>query len=109
VNFDVPRQAVIAGLVQFAAVTGALVVAEGIETLAEAATVKRLGVGLGQGYLFGSAATVEAWELVPQTVMERQASPVTLDSKPAWTDNGRPSSHPRRHTRHGSATALPQW
>src|SRR6185312_1640945 len=61
VNFDVPRQAVIAGLVQFAAVTGALVIAEGIETLAEAETVKRLGVGLGQGYLFGRAAAVEAW------------------------------------------------
>jgi EAL domain-containing protein (putative c-di-GMP-specific phosphodiesterase class I) len=65
VNVDVPRQAVIAGLVQFAAVTGALVIAEGIETLAEAETVKRLGVGLGQGYLFGRAATAEAWELAP--------------------------------------------
>jgi EAL domain-containing protein (putative c-di-GMP-specific phosphodiesterase class I) len=63
INFDVSRQAVIAGLVQFAAVTGALVVAEGIETPAEAATVKRLGVNLGQGYLFGRPATIEHWQL----------------------------------------------
>jgi EAL domain-containing protein (putative c-di-GMP-specific phosphodiesterase class I) len=90
VNFDVSRQAVIAGLVQFAAVTGALVIAEGIETIAEAETVKRLGVGLGQGYLFGRAAAIEAWDPVPQTAVERQASRVTSDSMPAWTDNGRP-------------------
>jgi EAL domain-containing protein (putative c-di-GMP-specific phosphodiesterase class I) len=69
VNFDVSRQAVIAGLVQFAAVTGALVIAEGIETIAEAETVKRLGVGLGQGYLFGRAAAIEAWDPVPQTAV----------------------------------------
>jgi EAL domain-containing protein len=100
VNFDLPRQAVIAGLVQFAAVTGALVVAEGIETLAEAETVKRLGVGLGQGYLFGRAATVEAWELGPEKV--------TSDSRPARTDHARASSHPRPHTRHRSARAVPQ-
>ena len=74
VDFDVSRQAVIAGLVQFAAVSGALVVAEGIETRAEAATVKRLGVGLGQGYLFGRAATIEAWDLVAQTAAKRQAT-----------------------------------
>jgi EAL domain-containing protein (putative c-di-GMP-specific phosphodiesterase class I) len=67
VKFDLSRQAVMAGLVQFAAVTGALVIAEGIETIAEAETVKRLGVGLGQGYLFGRAATIEAWDPVPQT------------------------------------------
>jgi EAL domain-containing protein (putative c-di-GMP-specific phosphodiesterase class I) len=63
VNFEVSKQAVIAGLVEFAAVTGAGVIAEGIETIAEAETVKRLGVGFGQGYLFGRAATIDAWEV----------------------------------------------
>src|SRR4029077_277167 len=82
VNFDMPKQAVIAGLVQFAAVTGALVIAEGIETPAEAETVRRLGVGLGQGYLFGRAAAVEAWELAPEKV--------TLDLRPARNHKSRP-------------------
>jgi len=77
VNFDLPRQAVIAGLVQFAAVTGALVIAEGIETIAEAETAKRLGVGLGQGYLFGRAAAIEACDPVPQTTVDRPTSRVT--------------------------------
>ncbi len=80
VNFDVSRQAVIAGLVQFAAVTGALVIAEGIETLAEAETVKRLGVGFAQGYLFGRPATIE--ELKVGTRAEAR--------------DGRPSSRSRR-------------
>jgi EAL domain-containing protein (putative c-di-GMP-specific phosphodiesterase class I) len=77
VNFDVSKQAVIAGLVRFAAVTGALVVAEGIETPAEAATVKRLGVGLGQGYLLGRPATVEAWRVVARP--STQDPPLNLD------------------------------
>ena len=91
VNFDVSRQAVIAGLVQFASVTGALVIAEGIETPAEAATVKRLGVGLGQGYLFGRAAPIDAWNPVRRTAVERQASGGTSDSKSEWTNDRRPS------------------
>jgi EAL domain-containing protein (putative c-di-GMP-specific phosphodiesterase class I) len=61
VDGDVSRQAVIAGLVHFAAVSGALIVAEGIETKAEAATVRRLGVRLGQGYLLGRPEPVEHW------------------------------------------------
>ncbi len=52
-NTDVSRQALIVGLVHFAEVSGALLLAEGIETDAELETVKRLGVTLGQGYLLG--------------------------------------------------------
>jgi EAL domain-containing protein (putative c-di-GMP-specific phosphodiesterase class I) len=61
VNASVSRQAVVVGLVHFAAASGAQILAEGIETLAEKATVRQLGVTLGQGYLLGRPARVEAW------------------------------------------------
>ena len=62
VNADVSRQALIVGFVHFAAVSGALVLAEGIETAAEQQTVHRLGVTLAQGYHLARPAPVEAWE-----------------------------------------------
>ena len=40
-------------MVSFAAETGALLVAEGIETTAELNTVTSLGMAAGQGYLLG--------------------------------------------------------
>ena len=43
----------IAGLVHFAAEVGCDLIGEGIETEAEVATLRRLGVSLGQGYLLG--------------------------------------------------------
>lgn len=61
VDTDVSRAALVVGLVHFAAAAGCLVVAEGIETEAERATVARLGVRLGQGYLLGRPATAETW------------------------------------------------
>jgi EAL domain-containing protein (putative c-di-GMP-specific phosphodiesterase class I) len=65
VNTNVSRQAVVVGLVHFAAVSGAFVLAEGIETPAEQETVQRLGVTLGQGYHLGRPAPVESWPQVP--------------------------------------------
>jgi len=62
VNADVSRQALIVGFVHFAAVSGALVLAEGIETAGEQQTVQRLGVTLAQGYHLARPAPVEAWE-----------------------------------------------
>lgn len=61
VNADVSRQAVIVGLVHFAAMAGSLVLAEGVETEAEHETVKRLGVTLGQGHYFARPARVDQW------------------------------------------------
>jgi len=61
VNANVSRQAVVVGLVHFAAVSGACVLAEGIETEAEQETVQRLGVTLGQGYHLGRPAPAESW------------------------------------------------
>jgi PAS domain S-box-containing protein len=53
VDGDLTRQAMIAGLAQFAGRTASLVIAEGIEEPAELAMLRELGVPLGQGYLLG--------------------------------------------------------
>ena len=51
VDHDPAREALTRSLVAFASDIGAALVAEGIETPAELATLRRLGVGYGQGYL----------------------------------------------------------
>ncbi len=57
---DAARQALVAGMVHFARQTETELIAEGIETEAEAAVVRRLGVQLGQGYLFGRPARLDS-------------------------------------------------
>lgn len=57
-NADLSRQALIVGLVHFADVSGAQVLAEGLETDAEQETVQRLGVTLAQGFLLGRPASI---------------------------------------------------
>ncbi len=53
VDADPSRRALIAGFVHFARDAGFVLVAEGIETPAELACLRTLGVHLGQGYLLG--------------------------------------------------------
>ena len=60
IDTDVARQAMATALVSFAAKSGITVVAEGIETEAELATLISLGVTTGQGYFVGRAAAA-AW------------------------------------------------
>lgn len=55
---DPVLQVVARSLVDLARATGAQVVAEGVETEAEAAALLKVGVGLGQGWLFDRATTV---------------------------------------------------
>ena len=55
IDSDPARQALAAGLRHFAALTGTTLIAEGVETLAEAMTVRHLGVELAQGFLFDRA------------------------------------------------------
>lgn len=50
---------VVHSLVDLARATGAQVVAEGVETEADATTLTTLGAGLGQGWHFGRATTTE--------------------------------------------------
>ncbi|MEW1805921.1 EAL domain-containing protein [Pseudarthrobacter sp. NPDC080039] len=53
-----PRQRALgAAMVQFAQETGATIVAEGIETEADLATARGLGIHAGQGYLLGHPTT----------------------------------------------------
>lgn len=58
------RQAMVAGMCHFAAQSGTTLIAEGIETEAEAETLRHLGVPLGegqmlaQGYLFGRPSSL---------------------------------------------------
>ncbi|HEY5436434.1 MAG TPA: EAL domain-containing protein, partial [Candidatus Limnocylindrales bacterium] len=58
VDRDLTRQAMIAGLSQFAARAGCEVIAEGIEDPAELQMLRELGVQLGQGYLLGRPEAV---------------------------------------------------
>jgi EAL domain-containing protein (putative c-di-GMP-specific phosphodiesterase class I) len=105
VNADVSRQAVIVGLVHFAAMSGALVLAEGIETSAEQETVQRLGVTLGQGYHLGRPAPVEDHVLFapPESPIPKDPDHVDAARRQRWTNPERPKraarqivSRPRR-------------
>ena len=53
IDTQVRHQSLAAALLTFASGTSASIVAEGIETAAELATLKRLGVPYGQGYYLG--------------------------------------------------------
>jgi PAS domain S-box-containing protein len=56
IGADPARQALVAGMVYFAGQTGATLIAEGVETEAEAHALATLGVPLGQGYHLGRPA-----------------------------------------------------
>jgi PAS domain S-box-containing protein len=62
IDTDPARQALVAGLVHFAARLEFSLLAEGVETAAEQTTLLALGVSRAQGYLFG--APVSAADLV---------------------------------------------
>jgi PAS domain S-box-containing protein len=53
VHRDPAREALVAGMVHFAAASGCELIAEGIEIEPERAALMRLGVTLGQGFLLG--------------------------------------------------------
>ena len=56
VDTDIAKQALVTAMVGFAGATSARLVAEGVEEAAEAETLRALGVGFAQGYLFGPPA-----------------------------------------------------
>lgn len=59
IETDPARQALLLGIAGFAETFGGAVVAEGIETVDELDTLRRLGIGLGQGYHLGRPERVE--------------------------------------------------
>ena len=60
VHRDPAREALVAGMVHFAAASGCELIAEGIETDQECRALMRLGVTLGQGFLLGRPDAVIA-------------------------------------------------
>ena len=64
VGTDSARQALVGALIQFASGLGSVVVAEGIETAEELASVVGLGVSLGQGYFIARPSPLPMLELV---------------------------------------------
>jgi EAL domain-containing protein (putative c-di-GMP-specific phosphodiesterase class I) len=60
VDGDPVRRALVAGMVAFAREGGCSLLAEGIETDSELSTLQTLGVALGQGYLLGRPASIDA-------------------------------------------------
>ena len=89
VSVDPARQALIAGMVYFARQSGCLLIAEGIESDEERATLRRLGVPFGQGFLFGHPATATA---IARSELQAQSS----------AGEARPSSRRRRLALRGS-------
>jgi EAL domain-containing protein (putative c-di-GMP-specific phosphodiesterase class I)/DNA-binding response OmpR family regulator len=71
---DSARQALVAGMVYFAAKTGCDLIAEGIETAAERDSLRSLAVDLGQGYLLGRPGPLGAMDPGPV----RRIQPITL-------------------------------
>jgi EAL domain-containing protein (putative c-di-GMP-specific phosphodiesterase class I) len=68
---DFHRKAVLASIAQLARPFGARVVAEGVEQPEELAVLKRLGITLVQGYLFGRPAPAERLDGSPRIVSAR--------------------------------------
>jgi EAL domain-containing protein (putative c-di-GMP-specific phosphodiesterase class I) len=60
IDADPAKQALVAGMRHFARMTNRRLIAEGVETEAEAATLRMLEIRLGQGYLFGRPAPLAA-------------------------------------------------
>ena len=74
---DSAREAVVTGMVRFAESADHMLLAEGVETRAELAALRRLGVQLGQGYLLGRPApvvsTIEGSAAAAAPVLRRPA------------------------------------
>jgi EAL domain-containing protein (putative c-di-GMP-specific phosphodiesterase class I) len=60
INLDHGRQALVAAMHHFTQSAGGQLIAEGIETAAEAGALASLQVRLGQGYFLGPPATIDA-------------------------------------------------
>jgi PAS domain S-box-containing protein len=61
IDSDLSRQALMVGLLHFAHDSASQTIAEGVETDAELAALRGLGVPFAQGYLLGRPAAVESW------------------------------------------------
>lgn len=85
ISTDPARQAMCEAMLSFCRRTNAALVAEGVQTPAELATVRRLGVTRAQGYLLGRPEIWDAPGAPDETPRPRGRCP------------GRPSATPARH------------
>jgi EAL domain-containing protein (putative c-di-GMP-specific phosphodiesterase class I) len=76
IDTDPARQALVAGLVHFSDKIDVMLVAEGVETTAERATLLGLGVHAGQGYLFGRPVPATQVEACRRGRRSRAETPV---------------------------------
>jgi EAL domain-containing protein (putative c-di-GMP-specific phosphodiesterase class I) len=72
IESDLSRQALVVGLVHFAEMSGAQLLAEGVETQSEQETVQRLGVTLAQGFLLARPAPIGRWIEAPVSSRARR-------------------------------------
>jgi EAL domain-containing protein (putative c-di-GMP-specific phosphodiesterase class I) len=61
IDTDLGRQALMVGRLHFASSSASQTIAEGVETEAELAMLRALGMPLAQGYLLGRPAPVDMW------------------------------------------------
>lgn len=99
---DLARQAMVVGVRHFALNVGCKIVAEGIETAAELAALRNLGVRYGQGYLLGRPALVGHWSGEPGPDVRRAADPAA----PGTAASAEPMESPTTASIHRPATIL---
>ena len=75
VDTDPGRQALVVAMRHFAQITGCRLIAEGVETAAEARSLVGLGVDFGQGYWYGRPATIDALTAARRGPAGRRESP----------------------------------
>jgi EAL domain-containing protein (putative c-di-GMP-specific phosphodiesterase class I) len=71
INADLSRQALVVGLHHFARASNRDVIAEGIETAAELATLRALDMRFGQGYLLGKPADAATWGAIGRSSLSQ--------------------------------------
>jgi len=87
VNAHLGRQALVVAMRRFALSTGCRLIAEGIETEPEAATLLKLGVEFGQGYLFGAPGEPRgAGRIAGGATSRRRAARRTVNAEPNRTN-----------------------
>ncbi|HYM84651.1 MAG TPA: EAL domain-containing protein, partial [Candidatus Dormibacteraeota bacterium] len=78
ISADLGRQALVVGLAHFSGTAGCSLIAEGVETDEDAATLASLGVRLGQGFRWAAPSPVD--ELLPGPPPVEVPQPIAPDS-----------------------------
>lgn len=85
VDVDLPRQALIRGLVSFARATGTTLVAEGVEFESEATMLAELGIEQAQGFLFDSPRSAQEVRKAAAAQSAKKTSDAAKEGAPGQT------------------------